>query len=521
MRCHGTVVSAFPFRTHFRKSFVMDRSRFRSCWFCIVVLVTCGVHALGAAEQAKSPWNPWPVGESQPPNFWPAEDDLGPMMQSRRENRAFPASAVKSAANYDQATATDPLFKDKGLWPMVGGKEFFLAESWPKSRRLVWAKPGVHGVPKSRKAGELGVTDLANWIENGKPATLPWDEDTDLILPPADQAYDVSFRDCGIRQAFRHITVGRNAALNGGGDGTGRQIWGNVWIKRGGSIGSQGATAFLGKRHTFYRNDNDDHGADSQYFNFGKPDNRSVEIIGNAATGDEFQIIGCTVILGQDSRLCPGRDSTPAIKGGTLVLMDGAYFGNWINNFQQLDLTVQGNVWGGLPERPLTHNCVWAVAYKNHTQASFTNKQSVTTKYTRVVSIWLQPGSSLKSHSAAGKKSGHLVVTSMGEQVGNLAGRALPGDWTYGFEKEKGDQYPDRLERYTWFDKLPRGLDIAIEAGVTVSNVEFDHFRKGGLLPADPASAKAWTGVTFGKHNLAKPEELPAPLPKLGNNGSY
>lgn len=501
-------------------SHILSRLLFRLVG--VMLIASVGIVELSAADQAKPPWKPWPSGESQPPNFWPADDDLGPLMQSRRDNRAFPEAAIKAAAAYDQVTAADPQFKDKTLWPMLGGKEFFLGETWTKTRTLVWAKPGVNGVAKARNANDLLVTDVKNWSENGKPATALWDEDSDLVLPAAGTAYEVSFRDCGTRQASRHITVGRNATLNGGGDGVGRQIFGNVWIKRGGGIGSQGATSFLGKQHVFYRNDNDDHGNDSQYYTFGKSENRSIEFIGNAATGDEFNVEGCTVIVGQDSRLTPGRDATPKItKGGTLALMDGAFFGNWIDNFQQVDLTVQGNVWGGLPERPLTRNAVWAVGYKNHTQAAFTNQQGTTTRYDRVVSVWLTAGSSMKSHSASGKKTGHLVLTSLGEQVGNLSGRALPGDWTYGFEKEKGDKYPDRLERYTWFDKLPRGIDVAIERDVTVANVEFDHLRKGGLLLADPAVLATWRGVTFGKHNHAKAPELPAKLPELKKNGGY
>ncbi len=491
--------------------------------FTSVLLITSvGIAALSAADQGKSPWKPWPVGESQPPNFWPAADDQGPLMQSRHDNRAFPEAAIKAAAAYDQVTAADPHFTDKTLWPMLGGKEFFPGESWTKARTLVWAKPGVNGVPKARNATDLLVTDVKNWSENGKPATALWDEDCDLVLPAAGATYELSFRDCGTRQAYRHITVGRNAQFTGGGDGVGRQIFGNVWIKRGGAIGSQGATGFLGKQHVFYRNDNDDHGNDSQYYIFGKTENRSIEFIGNAATGDEFKVEGCTVIVGQDSRLTPGRDATPEItKGGTLVLMDGAFFGNWIDNFQQVDLTVNGNVWGGLPERPLTRNCVWAVGYKNHTQAAFTSQQGTTTHYDRVVSVRLTPGSSMKSHMAVGKKTGHLVLTSMGEQVGNLAGRSLPGDWTYGFEKGKADKYPDRLERYAWFDHLPRGIDVAIESDVAVANVEFDHLRKGGLLLADPAVLTTWSGVTFGKHNHAPAPELPAKLPELKKNGGY
>lgn len=490
--------------------------------FSVLLFASAGVGTLFAADVAKSPWKPWPTGESQPPNFWPEADDQGPLMQSRHDNRAFPEVAIKAAAAYDQITAADSHLTDKTLWPMLCGKEFFLGETWAKARTLVWAKPGVSGVPKSRNATDLLVTDVKNWTENGKPATDLWDEDTDLVLPSAGAAYELSFRDCGTRQAFRHITVGRNAQFNGGGDGVGRQIFGNVWIKRGGAIGSQGATSFLGKQHVFYRNDNDDHGNDSQYYIFGKTENRSIEFIGNAGTGDEFKVEGCTVIVGQDSRLTPGRDATPEItKGGTLALMDGAFFGNWINNFQQVDLTVNGNVCGGLPERPLTRNCVWAVGFKNHTQAAFTSQQGTTTHYERVVSVRLTAGSSLKSHMALGKKSGHLVLTSMGEQGGILWARALPGDWTYRLEQEHADKYPDRLERYAWFDHLPRGIDVAIESNVTVANVEFDHLRKGGLLLADPAVVTTWNGVTFGKHNHAPASELPAKLPEVKNNGGY
>jgi len=475
-----------------------------------------------AASPSKSPWDPWPAGESQPPNFWPAADDFGPTLQAQKLNRAFPENMIKSAANYDKATAGDPMFSDKTLWPMLGGKEYFLKEAWPKTRTLVWAKPGTAGNPKSRKPEDLVVTDPKNWLEDGKPATSLWDQDTDLVLPPAEKQYELSFRDCGTKQIYRHITVGRNAALTGGGDGVGRQIFGNVWIKRGGSIGSQGSTGFLGKQHVFYRNDNDEHGGDTQYYGFDKQDNRSIEFIGTNGTGDEFGINGCMVIIGQDSRMTPGRDAEPRItKGGTLVLMDGAYFGNWIDNFGHVDLNVEGNVWGGLPERPLTRNCVWALSFKNFTSAGFTNSQGKVTPYGRVVSARIHPGGSLKSFSAVGANAGHLVVTSMGEQVSALGARDLPGSYGWVFEREKASQYPDRIDRYAWFDKLPRGLDIAIEKSVVVENVEFDHFRKGGIMVDDIAAAQKWKGVQYGKHNLTSKDALLAPLPKLGKNGSY
>jgi len=87
-----------------------------------------------------------------------------------------------AAASYEKATASEPLFTDKALWPNLAGKEAYVSETWKPGRTLVWAKPGSGGEVKANK-DKLSCVDPANWLENGKPATEVWDENTSIVLP--------------------------------------------------------------------------------------------------------------------------------------------------------------------------------------------------------------------------------------------------------------------------------------------------------------------------------------------------
>jgi|GEM_PF-3849779 len=64
---------------------------------------------------------------------------------------------------------------------VCAGEAPWKSETWPKTRTLTWAKPG--------SGGNFG--DAASWLENGKPATRPPDQDTDIVLPAADKFYKV------------------------------------------------------------------------------------------------------------------------------------------------------------------------------------------------------------------------------------------------------------------------------------------------------------------------------------------
>ncbi|NQT86448.1 hypothetical protein HQ560_06760, partial [bacterium] len=154
--------------------------------------------------------------------------------------------------------------------------EPFLKEKWPQARTLVWTQPGEGG------------TALApgNWTEyasaadytagkGGKPAAAGLDADTDIILPdaPDGKSYIVGYmvaakqRQSSQRSGYqalscRHITLGANAALDGGigvsrgkrvtsdwpGDDTPIDIYGNVTVRDGGYI--YGPLRFVGDKHT-------------------------------------------------------------------------------------------------------------------------------------------------------------------------------------------------------------------------------------------------------------------------------
>jgi hypothetical protein len=432
---------------------------------------------------------------------------------------------------YATASAHNPQFANKNLWPMLSGKEAFITQTWPKARLLVWAHPGQNGKAKD----PLDPTKPENWLEDGKPAThLDLGPDVDLLLPASTTPYGVGFRGTPVREIARHVTVEAGATWSGGGDGPGRTITGNVWLKRGGRMYAQGATNFTGPGHVFVRNDNavprnpgDDRKVNrvnlSQYYKFTKQDKGSVEILGKVTSSDEFNINGCLVVLGPDSRLQPGRAASPVIQGGgTLALMDGAYFGNWINNFTTPDMRVTGTIQGGLPERPLTRPAAFGLAFKNNSQAQYEGPGARMegknfARFSRVPSLVLHPGSALRSYTA-NPATARLTFVYLPEGQGDKAAcylRSVPGS-AGDLAELKGN--PDIAKRNAWFDALPRGVDIWFAKGVTVDTVAFGVLRPGGLMLADPADRKAWKDPLFLPSCLAQGDALFSTVEKLKGN---
>ena len=145
--------------------------------------------------------------------------------------KTTPTSPYRTAAAseaYQTATAHDPHYDDPALWPAEDVKRAAYAkQAWLKGRLMVWAKPGV----SSR--GSDGA-DPKYWLEDGKPATKPFDENTDLVFPDfAGGMYWVSITDGRKYQParFRHLTIGRGAEIVGH-----LSSKGNLWIKAGGVI---------------------------------------------------------------------------------------------------------------------------------------------------------------------------------------------------------------------------------------------------------------------------------------------
>ncbi len=450
------------------------------------------------------------------------------------EGRGSGAEGRGATSHDPRPTAHEPRFDDKTLWPDLSGKEYFLKEQWPRGRLYVWGYPGeTANLHRGRSRSPRDPADPKNWLVDGRPAEeLIFDEHADLLLPASEVPYEVGFRNTELQETFRHVTVEPGAAFIGGGDGRGRTIYGNVWIKRGGAMYAQGATNFVGPHHTFFRNDNlapseDDNGRDgrrcSQYFVFNKEDGASVEFRGQVSVSDEFRVYSGTVIVGRDSSLRPGRHAAPRIYGeGVLALLDGAFFGKWCNDFGIPDMTVEGGtIQGGLPERPLERSCTFGLSFKNHTNATFWQlNEEEHQESRRVPSLVLLEGSTIRSITADPAKA-RLVLTYVPDGVGDRSSfdlRPLPGSAT---EQEVLDRDPQAAARFAWFDRLPRGLDVFLGRGVVVDTVEFDNLRAGGILYQDAATKAAWENMIFGAGCLAQGDALFTHVEKLGRNGEY
>jgi len=464
------------------------------------------IAAMMATVTVSAPGGPAGAAEGQGGKTGGALDDLKPLVDW--------AKATESPA-YAKATAGQPAYEDKALWPNLNGGEAYVQETWEQGHLLVWAFPGESGWD-GRKPGDHNPIDGASWLLDGKPITgeVPFDENTDVLLPDAEKPYTVSLNAAGGKQTFRHITIGRNASLQGGGDGRGRRIYGNVWIKRGGKTGNQGATQMVGGKNTFFRNDNsesDDKGRGlmcSQYFVINCDAGGSVEFLGHVSMLDEFRIIGVCVV-GPDSRVQPGRNASPAIQaGGTLALMDGAMFGSWTNNFSGPDLSCGGTIQGGLPDRPLTRSAYLMVHFKNYTQSvfdgegAFRDRTGQAQEYPRVPSLRVSAGA-LRSFSKDIQQA-HLVVTWIGD-LGVWNVRPPPGSDA---EKNQLAKTPEAAGRFQWIDSLPHRVDCHLGKGVAVDGVEFDYVHKGGIMFDDPADKAGWKNVFCGPHCEGRGEEM-------------
>ena len=444
---------------------------------------------------------------------------------------------VQSPA-YAEAAAHLPKFGDKLLWPNLSGREYYLDTKWPPGRLYVWAHPGESGGVPGRKTPH-DVTDPKNWLENGMPAReLILDENTDLWFPSSEQPYNVGFRGTEMLEVCRHVTIESGAGFCGGGDGRGRQIYGNVWLKRGARMDAQGATSFLGGQHTFFRNDNPHqekygHTSDrgkgtmcSQYFTFNKDKSGSVEFLGHVTVLDEFRVFGTLVIVGRDSILQSGRNASPHIDAGaTLALLDGASFGPWANNFETPDLEVEGTLQGGLPERPLRRPCELVLWTKNYTKARYTGPGAKSRRseppgeYARVPSLVLREGATVRCYSADPAKARlHLKMGEPHHGVGVRhrfdSDEAKPDHWCH-----RND--PHYEKRYAWFDGLPRGIDVWIAKDVSFGHVTFDDLRPGGLLLQNPTSKDIWTDVAFGPDSPATGNARFSHVESLERNRGY
>jgi hypothetical protein len=457
-----------------------------------------GVCVAGAAEPASRP-----------------SPKIGPNLAALWKSTAAPS--------YAKASAHAPNFDDKALWPILTGKEYFLTTKWAPAKLYVWAKPGENGQFGTR--GHLDPTKPENWLVDGKPATeLKFGEEADLLLPAADKPYTIGFRGSPVREVFRHITVEANAKFIGGGDGAGRTAYGNVWVKKGGEMYSQGATSFLGTQHAFMRNDNEvapdklneAGNMCAQYFTFNK-EGASMELLGFISVLDEYRVHGGICIIGIDTIMHPGRSATPVVdKPGTLCLLDGAYWGKWTNEFHRaIDLECSGTVQGGLPERPLKRDCTIGLSFRNWQKLDFSKwsadpKKGM--KQVRLVSAIFRPGAKIVSITDDPAKA-CLNITWTGIDRTNVVGDPAGKD-------DKGKGMFAQADFAEQFNSIPRKITMYFDSGATVEKVRFDNVHAGGILIKDEQVKAGFKNVLYGPGCTAKGDELFKQV-ELGRGGDW
>lgn len=434
----------------------------------------------------------------------------------------WPASL--KAAGYAAATAHNPNFADKAVWPMLSGKEAFLKQTISPGRVLVW--------------------DVAakKWSENGKVVDAVPDENTDVVLPDNDQPYEGGLASPEEKsgQLYRNVTIGRNALFKGGGDGVGRRIAGNLWVKEGGRMYGNGALRFIGEGDTFIRNDNDTSANTEkanfiflhQYFGFQKAG--SIEVIGHVGVLDEFSVEdGCTLVISPFSRVQPGRSATPVIrKGGTIALLDGAYFGKWTNEFHRAtDLIVEGTLQGGLPDRPLTRDAFVGVSFRNWQKIDFSKvpggamtgkdgavdegmEQKKGIRDLRLISLVVRDGGVVRSITEDPAKAS-LVIGWTGIENTNVIGDPHPKDG-------KPTGRFTTPEFAAAFNAIPRKITVAITPGAVVENVCFDDLHPGGILLTEEGVEKSWKGIRWGQRNMEKdPSKLVQVVPAISKDSTW
>jgi len=392
------------------------------------------------------------------------------------------AAATRPAdpIDYAGAAAHEPHYDNGALWSAEQRKAAFVEQEWPKARLLVWATPG-------KTVRSRAFADPENWLEDGKPATEPIDGNTDLVFPDADQEYRVSPSRERVLVPVRHLTIGRNAkmALEPGGF----DVYGNIWIRRGGSI--RGFRFLKGTTHTFVRSDNPASLYLSLHLHVRKPPEASVEFLGNFETGDDFNMNSGTTIIGPDSRFCPGDRSIQGIyPDARLVLMSGARFHKRGNQHYGNDVVVAGAILAGTPERPLTRDCFLGLSYKDKA-ARFPDpghKRFPPGKPEHRGLVVLKEGQ-LAVHSADPARA-RLVVGWHGREIVSRSRTIKQADWMAAAQE------------------IPHRIDLVLLGDVQLKGVVFRDLHDGGIQMADPEMHLEWKHVTFGTGNAAEPKGL-------------
>lgn len=386
---------------------------------------------------------------------------------------------VVAAPALGEPSAHAPGFADRRLWPEQNPRPEYMDQQWPAAALYVWADPGRSG----------SFDEPGNWRVDGKPAASAPDENVDVWLPDADNAYKVN---AGRQQSVRHLTVGRNAGIQGAHRGE-LSIWGNGWIKDGGYAYY---IAFRGPGHSFFRIDNAELPAPDNKVRFGhtgrgggfdartqlshklqicKYGDGSVEFIGDMGVSDEIMVQFGRLIVNGDLRWsgATNKGALEIYDGAVVELRSGARIGAMTNtngkSVYNLDIYRNGTLQAGSPHRPLNADAKVLLGVGPDSPPG-------------KVGLFAAAGSMIRVYSSDPTRHRLVFAAANAEDDfhdGN--GRPLGGD----------------------------GATVLQLAGdVQFDGVAFDHMHAGGIKLLDPDLPRTWKHVSYGPNNAAQGEKL-------------
>ena len=376
----------------------------------------------------------------------------------------------------EEATAHRPQYDNRNLWPHDVEKTDYFREKWSKAPVMVWAATGEGSLGEIARV-RADLRDPTNWRIDGEPAKRLPDRETDVVFPAGN--YSVRTSGDGKLEA-RHLTVESGARVSF----PKADVYGNLWIKKGGSF-ARAHGAFSGwDKSNFCRNDNDEPHFIANFFTHNKKPGTSTEWIGKWQVGDEVNMISGRFIVAPGSTFMPTDRRTQHVQtDAELVLMSGSSFYMRGNYYQGIDLQIDGKLLAGTPERPLTKDCTLGLSFKGQTS-----------KHDLDIGLVVTEEASLVVQSAD-PENARLVLRWHG--VSNPSGTFKDGE-------------PPEVAA------KPHGIRMLLMGDAQLNGVEFQDVLKGGIMMPNPSLRTRWHDVFYGKGNFGSPDELFVPWDKAG-----
>ncbi len=409
-------------------------------------------------------------------------DEATSFQAGTRKVQGWAAHRVNAESpSYIRAMAHAPGYDDPAIWHEGIEKTAHYKQSWEESPVLVW---NVKDLKMSHRADPL---DAENWLQypagtvvfspsDGQKASHGPDENTDIVFTSGMQAR--------IRETFacRHLTIMPGAKVNCGKV----NVYGNVWIKKGGSFWRTRGSFGGSTKNTFARSDNDAIVFIPNNYRISRVKGVSLEWLGRWKLGDELRLNSGDFIIGPgavwqhtDRRHCGINPDA------RLILMSGATYEARGNQYAGTDMDIKGALLAGTVERPLTRDCTIGLSFKAWTEADGQKAFDGCKK----------GDTALVLHRDA-----EMAVNSSDPEKARLVfrwHRNLP-------ETRPLDDGKEPVEVAT----MHHGINMLLLGELKLNGVEFNDVRRGGIMLEDPSAVKRWRNVVIGARNDGKLSDL-------------